>query len=128
MTSEEFVAALVQVVHEASVTDVIKSLQAPSGRRSDGQQLALMNWFNRISEEDRQRVRQAVERAVHSAIFGTLCVLDGVRAIEDGPAKSELRLLAVNGSTTEWLNSPNAECLHDIYQGHVYERVFGRKG
>jgi len=87
----------------------------------------LSQWFNALSLPDQARLKEVVEIAVHSALFGTLCVLDGARAIEDRPNKSELQLLAVTDSGSHRINSPEAECLHDIYQGQVYERVFGGK-
>lgn len=127
MTSDEFIEALIRCVHDSSVSDVVDALRAPSGRRPPPRQVELSQWFNELSGADQTRLVQVVEQAVHAAPFGVLCVLDGVRAIDGTPEKSELQLLAFSGGNCDRLNSPNGELLHDIYQGLVYERVFGRK-
>jgi hypothetical protein len=54
-------------------------------------------------------------------------VLDGVRVIENPDERAELHLTSVFENSQERLNSPDKEHLHDIYQGLVYERVFGQQ-
>ena len=127
MTSDQFVEALIRCVHDSSVSDVVAALKAPSGRRPPSRQVELSQCFNGMSVSDQARLGQVVEQAVHAALFSVLCVLDGVRAIEDSSEKSELQLLAVKDRNSERLNPPDAECLHDSYQGLVYERIFGRQ-
>jgi hypothetical protein len=56
---------------------------------------------------------EAMHEAANATLFGVLCVLDGVRTIEDGPAKSEFKLFAQrNGVATQI--SPNGSFLHDL--------------
>jgi hypothetical protein len=46
---------------------------------------ALSAWRRSPSDDDHQRVREVVRDAAHSAIFGRLCLLDGVRAADAEP-------------------------------------------
>lgn len=123
MTTEHFVTGLVQVVHEASVADTLTSLErGPSGRRPPKRLLELSAWYQALSAADQVRLRQVVELAVHSSLFGTLCVVDGVRTLEEA---TEFELFSVQGAKRLQLNVREAECLHDEYQSQIYERVFG---
>ena len=123
MTPENFVAALIETVHDASVLDTLATLESgPSGRRPPPRLAQLSAWYQGLSSKDQTQLRQVVELAVHATLFGTLCVLDGVRTIEP---TTDLQLFAAKGSHREQLNPPNGECLHDEYQTHVYARVFG---
>ncbi|WP_157522296.1 hypothetical protein [Mitsuaria sp. 7] len=127
MNSKEFVQGLVRSVHESSIAGVVATLRSPSGRRPAVRVTELSEWFKGLSEADQLRLTQVIELAVHSALFGTLCVLDGVRAVEDSPTRAELHLLAVGPTGAERLNSPDAGPLHDFYQACVFERVFNQK-
>jgi hypothetical protein len=52
--------------------------------------------------------------AVNRAVFGFLCVIDGVRAIEHGADKGSLELRYVkNGSVL--LNPPDGKVLHELW-------------
>jgi hypothetical protein len=51
---------------------------------------------------------------VDRAIFGFLCVLDGVRAIEGARDKGRL-VLFYDRESRVLLNNPDDEYLHDIY-------------
>ena len=54
-------------------------------------------------------------RAAFDAVFGLLCIIDGVRVIEDGPEKSEFRLVRVASDGKETvLNPEDGDYLHDI--------------
>jgi len=52
--------------------------------------------------------------AVDRALFGLLCVLDGVRTVEDGEVKGDFQLNYVKGTTTR-LNATDEPTLHDLY-------------
>ena len=126
MSPDSFISALVEVVHQASVNGTVATLLKPAGRTPAPRLVELSAWYHRLTAEDQAHLRQVVEQAVHATLFGCLCVLDGVSAIEETEEKSELQLTAVSGNSQERLNSPDAEDLHDKYQGLVYERVFGQ--
>lgn len=123
MKPERFVAGLVHVVHEPSVSDNIAMLEAgPSGRRPQARLVELSRWYQGLSPADQLRVRQVLELGVHSALFGTLCVLDGARSLK---GSTDFALYSVTEADSVLINGPNEEALHDEYQGQVYERVFG---
>lgn len=124
MNSDQFVAALVEQVHEPAIHGVISQLQSPSGRRPSPKSEQLSQWYARLSEQDRTNLHAVVALSVHSALFGALCAIDGVRALRDGSTGHELQLLSVEQGKVERLNSPQDESLHDIYQGIVYPLVF----
>ena len=123
MNANDFIAALVSEVHQASCQDTASFLSEPPGRRVTARSRELSAWYNALSPQDVQRICQVIEHAVHAAIFGTLCVLDGARSINS--ENVELQLLAVDEKSTQRLNEPKATDLHDIYQALVYEQVFG---
>jgi hypothetical protein len=123
MNTESFVAALVEGVHRASVSDTLETLaDGPGGRRPPLRLVQLSQWYRSLPPEDQTRLAQVVEQAVHATLFGTLCVLDGVRTV--APA-TEFELFASTAERRERLNSLHGIALHDEYQAQVYEQVFG---
>jgi hypothetical protein len=123
MTVEEFVEGVRVAVHEAAVSGTESSLQDPPGRRPSPKDVELSRWYRGLSVEDCARVNSVIRHSVHSAVFGFLCVLDGVRAIE-AESKGRLELVYVKDNDRRVLNS-ESELLHDVYQSLVYEEVFG---
>ena len=121
MKAEEFIATVKQVVHDSAVQSVCSTLESPPGRRPATRLTELSQWYHTLAPADRQRLSEVV----HSSIFGFLCVLDGVRAIENGADKGSLELAFTRGSERQLLNDPEHEFLHDIYQSLVYPEVFG---
>ena len=71
-------------------------------------------WFNELATRDRQNVERVVEMAARPAVFGFLCVLDGVRTIENGPVKGQLDLRYRRGDELISLNDDHGEELHDL--------------
>ncbi|HRD60873.1 MAG TPA: hypothetical protein PLZ93_10640 [Nocardioides sp.] len=63
-------------------------------------------------------VLEVARDAAHATLFGVLCVLDGVRDIDD-PPHSELILTAVNADGIRRLN-PMEEALHDLLNATVH--------
>jgi hypothetical protein len=62
-------------------------------------------------------LHEALTYAAESAVFGVMCVLDGVRAIESGSEKGDLELYYVKGDRKILLNDPQNEELHNLFQG-----------
>jgi hypothetical protein len=125
MTPDAFISSIKTVVHDSGVRGVVETLQRPHGRRPAPRLVELSQWFGSLSEADRARVEQVIQLAVHSGVFGTLAVLDGASAIEDGPNKGRLELSYQRGDERQLLTDQRQEFLHDIYQSQVYEQVFG---
>jgi hypothetical protein len=123
MSPESFVEALVSTVHRSSMRGVAEELaEGPAGRRLDTRSKELTNWYAGLSPEDRRNVLAVIARSVHAAVFGFLCVVDGVRAIEDGGA-TELEVFAKTGADRVLLNSRDAIMLHEEYQALVLAEV-----
>ena len=128
MTSETFISAVKTAVHDSGVRGVTETLKRPGGRRPPQRLVELSRWFQSLAPADQERVQQVIQLAVHSGIFGVLTVLDGVVQIESGSDKGTLELFYEHNGERQLLTDPSGEFLHDIYQGHVYEQVFGSIG
>ena len=113
MTPDYFVDALKTHCRDAAVNDCASLLEHPPGRRPAADLVALSHWFKSLSEVDRQSVLSAMRMAADATLFGVLCVIDGVRVIEDGPDKSEFEVTATRGGVTSVI-SPNETPLHDL--------------
>ena len=125
MNSKEFVQALVTTVHQPSIVDVPQAIERPPGRRPSEQAKHLSEWYTSLSDADKENLKKVIQISVHSALFGTLCVLDGVRAVAAAGSKVELSLVAITNGTSNKLNEEDGETLHDIYQALIYDQVFG---
>ena len=113
MTPEQFVDALRSVVCASATDDVIGNLTRPPGRSPAKALREMSAWYLRLGEPDRAMLKRIVEDAVHSTMFGVLCVLDGVRAIEDSGGQRTLELDHVGPDGRTRLNDPGVD-LHDL--------------
>lgn len=112
--------AVEQVVYSAAVEGTVQGLRQPPGRDPSDRARALRDWYLTLSSNDQRMLTEVVRDAAHSAVFGVLSVLDGVRAIDE-PPHVELRLLAMNPDGGEVvLNDPTLEDLHDRFNGLVH--------
>jgi len=116
MQSEEFVSAIKKVVETSSIDDVIANIEKLSGTKADHRLKYLVNWYNDLDTEGQQCVKEIIRDSVSTTLFGFFCVLDGVRAIEDGPNKGAIELYYVKDDKRILLNDLNEEFLHDIYK------------
>ncbi|TDN38092.1 hypothetical protein E4631_24380 [Hymenobacter sp. UV11] len=114
MTTETFIDVVKEVVRNASVNSVETLLHHVPGRSPDKHLVALSTWHTALSDSDKHMVTQVIEQAVDDALFGFLCVLDGVRVVESNSGDFELRYRRKGESV---LLSPNEEVgyLHDLY-------------
>jgi len=86
VTPEEFVLAVKKAAFDSAVNETIKGLkEGPPGRAPHPRGSALSLWYNELAADDQQMVMESVRDAAHAAVFGVLCVLDGVRVIDDPP-------------------------------------------
>jgi hypothetical protein len=116
MNAAEFVAAIRSEVQDSATEEVMSLLQRPPGRRPAPALATLSQWFNGLSEADRQRVKEVAALASHQAVFGFLAVLDGARVIEDPADRGTLELRHVKAGQPTLLNGPSGPLLHDILQ------------
>ncbi len=115
MNTEEFVEVLKVVVRDGAASDVIGVLNAPPGRRPSRELIERAEWYKSLKEGEKKLLSEVVVDAVNRAIFGFLCVLDGVRSIEDGEDKGRLELI-YHKDESVLLNPSEGEMLHDLWQ------------
>lgn len=114
MNTEEFVEIINLVVCNSTADDVISNLESPPGRQPDRELKELSVWFNSLDENAKVVVNQLIKMTSREAVKGFLCVLDGVRAIENQANKGQLELWYKRGEMKVNLNDPNGEMLHDL--------------
>lgn len=92
MTPSDFIHVLKSEVRDAAASDTISQIRTQSGRRPPEVIRKLSAWFNQLWEADQQAVAEVASMSAQRAVFGFLCVLDGVRVIEDGEHCGEFEL------------------------------------
>jgi hypothetical protein len=115
MNAKEFVEVLKEVVEKSSAEGVIETMVQPHGRKPDVKLLNRSEWYNKLTDEDKKMVNEVVVESVQSALFGFLCVLDGVRSIEEDENKGMLKLCFEKDGQQVLINDPNEDYLHDLY-------------
>jgi len=114
MDAREFIAKIKKAVRDSAIDETIRVLQLPPGRRPAQELLKQANWYRALSPEDQRMLSQVIANAVNRAMFGFLCVLDGVRFIEDDEKKGDFQLNYIkNGS--KLLNGPDAPMLYELF-------------
>ncbi len=113
MTPKFFVEALEKHCRDSAVEDCIASFINPPGRKPAESLVRLSKWFRALPADDQRMVALAMKESADATLFGVLCVIDGVRVIEDGAEKSEFELSASRHGTRSVI-SPNASDLHDL--------------
>lgn len=111
--------SFVQLVKKVVTDDTVKSIEElitnPPGRSPQKRLVDLSNWFKGLSEEDKDRLRELIKDSASSAVFGFLCVVDGVRAIDNPGDKGRLLLYYEKDGERILLNDSDRNFLHDIY-------------
>lgn len=115
MTKEEFISTIKEVVVEESIKSIQANLTKPSGRSPQKKYIIQSEWFNRLQNEDRKLLMEVVRETAETTVFGFLCVLDGVRAIEDSKPKGQLNLYYQKGEKEILLNASDETYLHDLF-------------
>jgi hypothetical protein len=114
MNREQFVDVVKRVVLESTVTGTITQLSQPAGQKPDPARVELSAWFNSLPRPDRENLEKVIRLTADMAVFGMLCVLDGARAIEDGPERGTLDLRYRRGEQDVSLNDDGGDPLHDL--------------
>ena len=92
MNAEEFIDTIKEVVCEDSIKGVHSLLFKPPGRQPNDKVTTMSQWYNRLNDPYRSMVTNIIRETVEAGIFGFLCLLVGVSAIENGPNKGSLKL------------------------------------
>ncbi|AUX71462.1 hypothetical protein [Erwinia pyrifoliae] len=116
MNANEFVDVLNIVVKDSAVEDTISILDSPPGRKPDKELVELSGFYNSQDDKGKAFINKIIKLAADDALFGMLCVIDGVRAIEDDEDKGELVLTYQKDNKSTVLNE-NKD-LHDIYNAN----------
>jgi hypothetical protein len=114
VNSEQFVDRIRIVVRDGAVSEALGVLNSPPGRRPSEELQERSIWYNSLDNDQKRIVSSVVLDAVNRAIFGFLCVIDGVRAIENDEEKGTLELRYVK-SDSVLLNPPDGEMLHELW-------------
>jgi hypothetical protein len=69
---------------------------------------------NSLPDDQKRILSSIILDVADRAVFGFLCVLDGVRSIEDDGEKGHLELRYVKNDST-LLNPAEGEMLHDLW-------------
>src|SRR5262249_35834111 len=77
--AEKFVKLLVQAVYSPSHEHFIDMLTGAQPARILAD---LPDWFQALTEEDRDKVKTIIKKAIDFALFNLLCLLDGVSGFE----------------------------------------------
>ena len=116
MTKEEFVNAIDLAVGQSTVSDIKSMLSNPIGKQPNKKSTDRSNWYNNLSSIDKTNLHLIIEKTTATCLFGILCVLDGVRAIEDSGDKGELVLEFQKNGTAVRLNEEKDMYLHEFYK------------
>jgi hypothetical protein len=115
MTAEEFIDTIRLVVRDSAVEGTLSLLENPPGRRPAKQLVELSQWFAGLDDRDKQMLTELARLVAHDAVFGMLCVLDGVRQVESTPEKGRFELRYIKGtSVSELTTGSSGEYLHEL--------------
>lgn len=115
MNPEDFVRALQLQCSNAAVEDCLSNFRSPPGRAPHAHLVRVSKWFQSLSEADKSCLRIALQEVADATLFGVLCVIDGVRTIENSAEKSDFVLTAISGGAITQV-SPNDMYLHDLFR------------
>ena len=112
MNAAQFMEAVKLYVRDSSVESELNLLSDPPERRPPDSLKRRSEWFRKLNSEDQEFVKQVIFEAVNAGIFHLLCVLDGVKVIDEERGKFELRYI---GNEMTLLNDPKEDYLHDLF-------------
>jgi hypothetical protein len=114
MDSQQFIYALRVVVRDGAASDAMSVLQRPPGRRPPKDMVDRSKWYASLDDDQRSVLAAIILDAANRAVFGFLCVIDGVRSIENEREKGRLELRYVKDGSV-LLNSPEGVMLHELW-------------
>ena len=119
MNSQEFIDAVIVAVTNTSLDSVRKTLESPPGRQPQQELVETSKWFNSLSQEEKSKIESIINMSVNNSVFGMLCVLDGVKVIEDDEEKGDLKLYYEKNNQIVLLNPQDGMFLHDLYMSSL---------
>jgi len=114
MDAEKFVQNVRLTIENVTIEQTIQQLVRPAGRKPKVSLVKQSDWYNSLSQEDRDNVKAILIRSVETTIFGFFCALDGVIKISDD-GLLELREVHSETGKSKIISDGNFGDLHDIY-------------
>jgi hypothetical protein len=115
MNSNEFIESIKIGVEKATFDELQSLLENPPGRSPRKELLRLSDWYKSLDISDKENLQEIIKLTAKQSVFGMLCVIDGVRQIENTFDKGELVLEFHKNGIIIRLNDPNEEYLHDVF-------------
>lgn len=113
MNSQEFIDVIKTEVLESSIDATIKLFERPPGRSPAKELMEMSVWYTSLSTEDKQMVNKLIQESARGAVFNFLCILDGVKAIENND-KGTLKLYYQRREENILLNDQSKVNLHEL--------------
>jgi hypothetical protein len=114
MDADDLIRALRTEVFEPAVSGTIRGMISPPGRSPHATMVKASDWYHGLTDRDAAYVAWVARDAAYTAIFGVLCVLDGVRVIDDEHGDLVLTYER-EGTAPLRLNVPATEELHSLW-------------
>ena len=111
MNQLEFIKKLNKIVKENGYKDIISTLEDPSGRRPAETLKEMSEFYN--SQDSKEVINNIISFSIESTIFSFLCLLDGVRKLDN--ENGSLQLFYDNSNSKKLLNNSEEDYLHDIF-------------
>lgn len=112
MDKEKFVKIIKLDVRDSSLSELTRILLNPPGRLPKKELKDLSVWYNSLNDNDKKNLLEVSKMVLDLGLFGFLCILDGVRLINDS---GTLQLSYQNDGEKLILNDSQQEYLHDLY-------------
>jgi len=115
MDSEKFVEAVREHAMVAAVADTMTYAQSPPGRRVLEDTRRRAEWIRSREPSELRYIEELVQLAAHTATFGVLAILDGVRSLDDSESRGKFILIYEEDDRRTVLNPEGGDFLHDIF-------------
>jgi hypothetical protein len=114
MTPKEFAEAIQKVAVDNVKRGLIQMYLKPPGRAPKKRLTNLSEWFNGLSDSDKEKIGTIIHDAAELSAFNILSVIDGALAIESAFEKGSIELWYEKNGTRSRLNKPDGEYLHEL--------------
>jgi hypothetical protein len=116
MNASEFVDIVNKTVRHAAVVSVISVVRDPPGQRPAQGLVELSEWYSGLDASSQAMVERILDMVSSQAVFGFLCILDGVQQVEGKGPKGHFELHFIKEGRADLLNDPAGEMLHDLLE------------
>jgi hypothetical protein len=116
MRADDLARLFVDHVYLPAISATVGNLEAPPGRTPATDLRKASEWFASLNQQDRDMVLWVVAAAAHSATFGSLALIDGVRP--SGPDRYEVVAVDQAGAR-QVINPESSSYLHEAFQALV---------